>query len=242
MRGRRSIVVACCASLARAHSISTPARAHTLSTPFSKHGIALVRDFLPADEFATVVEDVRKLRSSLKPEKNSMAVGRYGRMLDNRSDAHSCLASDATTKRINRIAGFPSPPLITSEYPMELRVYRVGAGMDWHVDDCLFEPLPQCEVVLVLENTSDSFTEFIDADGVLHSEWTPPNSALLVRAGGAKHRVQPLKRGERTIVKLVYKAEGSSPVAEGWNHLDSLPGLRAKQRPGRKERHSTRRR
>ena len=113
-----------------------------------------------------------------------MAVGRYGRMLDNRSDAHICLASDATTKRINRIAGFPSPPLITSEYPMELRVYRVGAGMDWHVDDCLFDR-PQCEVVLVLENTSDSFTEFIDADGVLHSEWTPPNSALLVRAGGA---------------------------------------------------------
>ena len=165
-----------------------------------------------------------------------MAVGRYGRMLDNRSDAHSCLASDATTKRINRIAGMPSPPLITSEYPMELRVYRVGAGMDWHVDDCLFDR-PQCEVVLVLENTSDSFTEFIDADGVLHSEWTPPNSALLVRAGGAKHRVQSLKRGERTIVKLVYKAEGSSPVAEGWRHLDSLPGLRAKQRPGRKEQH-----
>ena len=76
------------------------------------------------------------------------------------------------------------------------------------------------------------------ASPVKHSEWTPPNSALLVRAGGARHRVQPLKRGERTIVKLVYKAEGSSPVAEGWRHLDSLPGLRAKQRPGRKEQRS----
>jgi hypothetical protein len=110
-------------------------------------------------------------------------------------------------------------------------VYRTGAGMEWHVDDLLYAP-PQCELVLVLDNTSDSVTEFVDGEGTLHSEWTPPNSALLVRAGGARHRVQPLRRGERSIIKMVWAHEGSSREEERYHtHLDSMPGLRKRQRP-----------
>ena len=53
------------------------------------------------------------------------------------------------------------------------------------------------QVVLTLDNSGDSVTEWIEADGTLRSAWTPPNSALLVRAAGARHRVTHLRRGER---------------------------------------------
>ena len=62
------------------------------------------------------------------------------------------------------------------------------------------------------------------------SEWTPPNSALLVRAGdtGAAHRVIPLKTGERTILKMVWTVPGSAKLDSFYEHIDSLPGLRGK--------------
>ena len=199
---------------------------------YSRDGISLVRNFLSPEAFALVCEDTRKLRGQLKPEKGSMAVGRLGRILDSRSDAYAMLTSDETAGRINHLTQ-PAKPLVASEYPIELRVYRVGSGMDWHVDDALYTA-PQCELVLVLDNTSDSVTEWTDATGELHSEWTPPNSALLVRAGGARHRVQPLRRGERTILKMVWCETGSTPLEDRfYDHLDSLPGLRSKQRPKR---------
>ena len=183
--------------------------------------------------FALIREDTRALRGNMKPEKGSMAVGRLGRVLDSRSEAHRLLTSDDVATRLNRLVGSPMRPLVASEYPIELRVYRSGSGMEWHVDDALYDE-PQCEIVLVLDNDSDSVTEFIDASGQLQSEWTPPNSALLVRASGARHRVQPLRRGERSILKMVWQAEGAVPLEGRFHtHLDSFPGLRAKQRPRR---------
>ena len=53
-----------------------------------------------------------------------------------------------------------------------------------------------------------------------------------MRAGGARHRVQPLKRGERTILKMVWAVEGAARLEDRFHvHLDSLPGLRDRQRP-----------
>lgn len=37
--------------------------------------------------------------------------------------------------------------------------------------------------------------------GFLRREWTEPNSLLLIRADAALHRVLPVKRGERSILK-----------------------------------------
>jgi hypothetical protein len=203
---------------------------------YARDGILLLRDFLAPDELAAVLDDCRKLRASLKLERSSIAVGRLGRVLDSRSAAHRCLSSDALAQRVNQRVGAPdgggAPPvaLRPSEFPIELRVYRPGAGMEWHRDDLLYDR-PQCEMVLCLDNTSDSHTEWVDADGRLHSEWTPPNSALLVRAGesGARHRVQTLRRGERTILKMVWAPEGAERAEAFDSHLDSLHGLRAKQ-------------
>lgn len=78
----------------------------------------------------------------------------------------------------------------------------MGAGMDWHVDDVLYDP-PQVEVVWTLENTSDCTTRWITGVEETIIE-TDPNSALLLRAGGVPHCVTPLKRGRRVVVKCAF--------------------------------------
>jgi hypothetical protein len=79
---------------------------------------------------------------------------------------------------------------------------KLGAGMDWHVDDVLYDP-PQLEVVWTLENTSDCTTRWITGGKEAIVE-TDPNSVLLLQAGGVSHRVTSLKRGRRTIVKCAF--------------------------------------
>ena len=75
--------------------------------------------------------------------------------------------------------------------------------MDWHADDVLYDP-PQVEVVWTLENTSDCTTHWINTGGEETIVETDPNSVLLLRAGVVPHRVTPLKRGRRVIVKCAF--------------------------------------
>ena len=203
-------------------------------TPYMRDGVVFVeRGFLAPDDFETVAIECRSLRSKMKLEKNSIAIGRTGYCLTPRSspNAWDVLTSDSVISRIGRLVGRDPglPPLVADDYPPEVRTYRAGSGMEWHQDEQLYEE-PQCEVVLCIENTSDSYTEWEGSGGAedCHSFWTPPNSALLVRAGptGARHRVRTLQRGERTIVKMVFSAPGSGRLPEFYAHLDSFPGLR----------------
>lgn len=210
-------------------ALSTRARV-PVNTPYARNGVAFVRDFLPQGIFEEIVADCRSLRGNMKREKNSIALGRLGRMVDRNSITHARLTSESVVQRVSRLAG---QTLVPSEYPIEMRVYTSGACMDWHKDDEMYD-MPQLEMVYCLENTSDSETEWIiDGDEGLCSEWTPPNSALLVRAGesGARHRVRPLRRGERTILKLIWHSPDSVPIDRFWTHMDSFPGLRSGQRP-----------
>ena len=72
-----------------------------------------------------------------------------------------------------------------------------------HIDTLLYEE-PQYEAVYTIRNTSNSYTEWIDGDNIKHSEWTEPNSLLIVKAKGYKHHVTPVLNGEREILKLIY--------------------------------------
>jgi len=199
-------------------------------TPYERDGVAVVRALLSPVELGVVREGCRRLRSRMKPEKDALAVGRVGCFIDRRSEIHAVLTSDAVAARISAAVGRPMAP---SVHPVELRSYRRGAEMAWHRDDQLYTE-PQCELVLCLENDSDSRTEWIDAQGVHLSEQTRPNTALLVRAGedGVAHRVTPLRRGERTILKMIWAVPDSAPLPELFEHLDSLPGLRKRVRRG----------
>ena len=75
--------------------------------------------------------------------------------------------------------------------------------MAWHRDEALFA-VPQLELVLTLRNSSDSCTEWVDGAGEIARVETEANSLLAVRANGALHRVTPVRRGERDIVKVVF--------------------------------------
>ena len=93
-----------------------------------------------------------------------------------------------------------------SHIQFQVRVYeKQGAGMDWHVDDVLYNP-PQVEVVWTLENTSDCTTRWITGGKEVIVE-TDPNSLVLLQAGGVSHCVTSLKRGRRVIVKCAFCSE-----------------------------------
>ena len=122
---------------------------------------------------------------------------------------------------------------------IKVRSYQTtGAGMDWHVDDVLYEP-PQLEVVWTMENTSDCQTMWKERNGSIETVETDVNSAILLRAGGVPHAVSSLKRGKRTIVKCVYAANDATLLGDNLvDQFGAAPPSKKrtnKRRKGRKQ-------
>ena len=122
--------------------------------------------------------------------------------------ALAALASPEAEAHVSALVGEKVAAEDARIFPVDLRVYRGGASMGWHKDEVLYEE-PQLEVVLTLENTSDSQTRWERADGSVRGAWLPPNSLLLVKAEGATHGVTTVRRGDRLIAKFVLTA---SPI------------------------------
>lgn len=81
--------------------------------------------------------------------------------------------------------------------------------MDWHQDVALYTE-PQYELVFTLSNTSDSQTQWQDADGHRRGGWTEPNSIIMARR----------KRGEvqaRGCFGRVVWGRAVDPCIEGGN-------------------------
>jgi len=94
--------------------------------------------------------------------------------------------------------------LMKSDFPIEHRIYpKESEGMMWHSDTLLYQK-PQYEAIYTIRNESSSLTEWEDDTGKLHSQWTEPNSLLVVKAQGFQHHVTPPVSGEREILKLIY--------------------------------------
>lgn len=87
--------------------------------------------------------------------------------------------------------------------PVEYRTYEVGSYMDWHNDTQMLPDQLQYECVVTLTNTSDSETQ-LEYPKTIKTLETKPNSLLIVRANGIRHKVTPVKTGKRTILKLVF--------------------------------------
>jgi len=75
--------------------------------------------------------------------------------------------------------------------------------MNWHSDVLLYE-IPQYQCVYTLSNDSDSTTDYIYHWNIKHKVWTKPNSLMIVRVDGYFHGVNPVNKGKREIVKLIY--------------------------------------
>ena len=173
---------------------------------FARDGLCVVEDFFDEETFAACQRSARRQRE-LKPETlESVAVGRLGCFLEPRDPVVVALSRPESVERLRRICG--DERLEPADFPVELRRYPVGSSMGWHKDEVLYDE-PQLEVVLTLENTSDSQTRWERADGSVRGAWLPPNSLLLVKAEGATHGVTTVRRGDRLIAKFVLTA---SPV------------------------------
>jgi len=104
---------------------------------------------------------------------------------------------------INKISELVGKNVYKSDIPTEYRLYDKSQGMNWHSDVLLYE-IPQYECVYTLSNDSDSTTDYIDHWKMKHKIWTKPNSLMIVRADGYLHGVNPVNKGKREIVKLIY--------------------------------------
>lgn len=89
------------------------------------------------------------------------------------------------------------------EIPIEYRKYFIGSHMDWHRDTQILQDQLQYECVITIMNTADSNTLIEHEKGIKQLQ-TAPNSILIVRANGVKHKVTKLTKGTRTIIKLVF--------------------------------------
>jgi len=173
--------------------------------------VVLLPDALAPAAAAAVARECRALRPRLAPELNCIASGRLGCYLSARSATHAALAGDAALASKLTRALRSALPLEFCGYPVELRRYPTGSSMPWHSDEALTRA-PQWELIYTVDNDSDSETEWRDAGGRARRAWTPPGSLLCVRAEGWQHRVSPVRRGSRLIVKLAYSPRGAAKL------------------------------
>lgn len=195
-------------------------RQYQPSSPLDQAGGIIYRESVfTKEEFDIILAEVKSLTSptSLTKEKSSIAVDRLGVTLSPNSQTVEILKKGSLHNLIQRLTTAPSQDCydqsdvdkleLSSDLPVEVRVYEIeGSGMSWHIDDVLYSPRPQLEVVITLENTSDCVTMWKKKnDGnIIYSQETDPNSVLILKAGGPSHCVTSLKRGKRTILKCAF--------------------------------------
>mmetsp|Transcript_42457 Transcript_42457/g.66475 ORF Transcript_42457/g.66475 Transcript_42457/m.66475 type:complete len:268 (+) Transcript_42457:3-806(+) len=171
-------------------------------TQFKQNGgLVYIRNFLEKNDFSEVQKQCERLVGQCKPEKSSWATGRIGTYVPKGNPILEVLFSQSIANRLESLTAVKG--LYPSDYPVELRVYRSGSAMEWHADDVLFAE-PQMELVYTVENSAETRTQWRTRAGAIKEQWTEPNSLLIIEAGGAEHRVLPVKRGQRTILKMLF--------------------------------------
>ena len=157
--------------------------------------VVYIPNFLDKHEY-------QKILDSLKKDNRPYDVNRNGLLKQTIIDKQ-IINLFYSPKYIQKMNHITKNNLMKSNIPIEYRIYQLHNGMNWHKDILLYKQ-PQYECVYTINNTSDSTTEYIDHNGKKHSQWTEPNSLMIVRADGYYHHVKPVTKGEREIFKLVY--------------------------------------
>jgi len=199
-------------------------------SPIDRTWVVYRTSVFSRDEIADIVDEVAALSYLLEDESSSsVAVKRRGFILPRSSDTVRIFggggdegSSSSSLLEIVWQATGSRDYCLSLDIPVEVRVYGPGSSMAWHVDDVLYSPTPQVEVIWTLDNTSDSATLWkigrnksredhsdTGENRVMRSVESDPNSVLLLRAGGAPHCVTTLKRGVRTVVKCAFVERGS---------------------------------
>lgn len=107
------------------------------------------------------------------------------------------------------------------DFPIEYREYPNGSsGMRWHQDVSLFSP--DClEVVLTLENNSDSKFQWKENNKI--KEIKPKrNTLVIVKPQTVFHRVTPVK-GNRKILKFIVQFKDSKKTNIYYDQINNCP-------------------
>lgn len=92
---------------------------------------------------------------------------------------------------------------VSKKIPIEYRMYPTGSsGMDWHSDQKILEG-NYYEAILTLTNNSDSVFQYRNRLGFQKTVSCPPGRLVLVRPNGPQHRVTPVTKGFREILKFI---------------------------------------
>ena len=92
--------------------------------------------------------------------------------------------------------------------PIDYRIYELGGRMNWHRDVIISDnnKCPQIEIVFTLDNTSDSHTIWKeDNTDKIHEIRTESNSILITQGNSVYHKVLPITKGSRSIIKIAYE-------------------------------------
>ena len=112
---------------------------------------------------------------------------------------------------------------IYPDFPIEFRVYPPGSsGMRWHKDSSLF--YPDClELVLTLENYSESKFQWIDKNNKINYIKPKSNTLVIVKPSTVLHNVTPTGNGYRTILKFVIQFENSIKKPAFYKEIKNCP-------------------
>lgn len=170
-----------------------------LSSQNESFGVDYLQNFFDEEDFKIIKEETYKLNELLTTEKNNIAVGRKGTTLPKENKITKLCNSEETRKKLRLPDAFKP-----SDTPVEYRVYPKGGQMDWHRDTVLYTK-PQFEMVYTVDNTSDSLTQWYDPKNrTINEIQTEPNSLLIIKADDIQHRVTPVTKGQRSIIKFAY--------------------------------------
>jgi len=183
-------------------------------------GFLYVRNFFEKEDFEKIERACDALRKHLKEEKRVCANSRLGVMVPEEDVVHQMCCSEYAAEKLRELVlseeekrdATKRYALKPSDVPVEYRIYPFGGSMDWHRDVALYTE-PQFEIVCTIHNSSDSRTEWKDMDtGRRRGIRSEPNSVLIVQADSVVHRVTPITKGERSIVKFAYSTTNEKTV------------------------------
>jgi hypothetical protein len=181
------------------------------STAFTDD-IAIVPNALTLSEISALRAELTLLEHTGHVQHNVQIQNRLVVPAPPGSYAAQLFGSRSFLDRLSQWLGEDSLRLATI-VPVEYRVYMHGGAMKPHRDVVLSTP-PQYEVVLTLDNDSDSLFVWTpnEAAPVKRAVQTAANTLVAVRAGGVVHEVTPVTRGTRTIIKIAVIPQRANPM------------------------------
>jgi hypothetical protein len=100
---------------------------------------------------------------------------------------------------------------VRRDIPVEYRLYYTGStGMDWHRDQRLLVNTDYLEGVLTLHNDSDSVFEYMQGPLVKKHIVPREGTLVLIKPEDLLHRVTPVRKGSREILKMVFSPNNST--------------------------------